>query len=218
MPAIVIGAIIIFGLIGMAASGSSQPDNANIQLEQTSENDSSRQLSEPVTVAGVTDGDTVKVNLDGEVVTVRLIGIDTPETVHPSKPQECYGKEASAHLKNLIVGKSIQLESDSTQSDKDRYDRLLRFIILEDGTNINEKMVADGFAYEYTYDSNPYKYQTKFKSAQTMARDDNRGLWAEGTCNGKREKAQVKASEPKPEPKPEPKRKQKRKPNPKPER
>lgn len=131
----------------------------------------------------VSDGDTLSVNIDGKVEKLRLIGIDTPETVDPRKPVQCFGKEASNKARELLSGKKVRLESDLTQGDKDKYDRLLRYVILEDGTNFNELMIREGYAHEYTY-KDPYKYWVDFKAAEREARTNQRGLWAEDTCNG----------------------------------
>jgi endonuclease YncB( thermonuclease family) len=124
----------------------------------------------------VVDGDTVDVVIDGKIERLRLIGIDTPETVHPSKPVECFGVEASNKAKELLSGQRVELEVDDSQGDRDKYGRLLRYVFLEDGTNFNELMIAQGYAYEYTYDG-AYKYQSLFKNAQQSAKQSGRGLW-----------------------------------------
>ncbi|OGZ80578.1 MAG: hypothetical protein A2360_02830, partial [Candidatus Staskawiczbacteria bacterium RIFOXYB1_FULL_32_11] len=127
-------------------------------------------------VVKVIDGDTISVNIDGRVETLRLIGINTPETVDPRKPVECFGKEASDKAKELLTGKKVYLEADNTQGERDKYSRLLRYVWLEDGTFFNKKMISDGYAYEYTYDT-IYKYQTEFKQAEIEARTTKKGLW-----------------------------------------
>lgn len=135
-------------------------------------------------VASVTDGDTIKVYINSETETVRLIGMDTPETVDPRKPVQCFGKEASNKAKEILNGKKVRLEADSTQGEWDKYDRLLRYVYLEDGTFYNKWMIAEGYAHEYTYDSNPYKYQDDFKEAEKQAREQSKGFWGTSTCNG----------------------------------
>jgi len=135
----------------------------------------------PYDVAKVVDGDTIDVMIEGRKMRVRLIGINTPEVVDPRKPVECFGKEASNKAKEILTGKKVMLEADATQTDRDKYDRLLRYAFLEDGTNFNELMVREGYAYEYTYDV-PYKYQNEFKAAQKAASDAGKGLWGEGAC------------------------------------
>jgi len=133
-------------------------------------------------VVKVIDGDTINVNIGGITETIRLIGINTPETVDPRKPVECFGIEASNKAKELLTNKKVRLEADPTQGERDKYDRLLRYIWLEDGTFFNKKMISDGYAYEYTYDT-PYKYQAEFKQAETEARLAKRGLWADNVCS-----------------------------------
>jgi micrococcal nuclease len=132
-------------------------------------------------VTKVVDGDTIDVEIDGKVERVRLIGIDTPETVDPRKPVECFGKEASDRAKKVLGGQSVKLEADATQDERDKYGRLLRYVFLADGTNFNEQMIRDGYAHEYTYHL-PYKYQTEFKTAEKEAKAAKRGLWADGAC------------------------------------
>lgn len=132
-------------------------------------------------VVKVIDGDTISVDIGGNKQTVRLIGLNTPETVDPRRPVECFGKEASNKAKELLVDKNVRLELDPSQGDVDKYDRQLRYVYLEDGTLVNKLMIEEGYAYEYTYDL-PYIYQTDFKNAQMVARDEKRGLWADGVC------------------------------------
>lgn len=134
-------------------------------------------------VTKVTDGDTLHVDVDGVDEKIRLIGIDTPETVDPRAPVQCFGKEASNRMKDLVQGKLVRLEYDDSQGMRDAYDRLLAYVYLEDGQMINRKMVAEGYAYEYTY-MKPYKYQREFRELQTLARTSGRGLWGTETCNG----------------------------------
>lgn len=132
-------------------------------------------------VKKVVDGDTLDITINGVVARIRLIGINTPEVVDPRKPVECFGAEASNRAKELLNGKNVRIESDPTQADRDKYGRLLRYIYIEDGTFINQKMIQDGYAYEYTYDI-PYKYQLQFKKAQKDAQEGRRGLWGDGVC------------------------------------
>lgn len=132
-------------------------------------------------VTRIVDGDTIDVNINGKIERIRLIGIDTPETLDPRKPVQCFGKEAGDKAKEILTGKKVSLESDPTQGDKDKYDRLLRYVFLEDGTNFNQMMIEEGYAHEYTY-AIPYKYQTEFKQAEKDARDGNKGLWNPDAC------------------------------------
>lgn len=132
-------------------------------------------------VTHVVDGDTIDVNINGAIERVRLIGIDTPEVVDPRKPVECFGVEASNKAKAILSAQSVSLENDDSQSNRDKYDRLLRYVFLQDGTNFNKLMIEQGYAHEYTYDL-PYKYQQEFKQAQTYARENKLGLWQDNIC------------------------------------
>lgn len=130
-------------------------------------------------VARVVDGDTVQLVEDGKRFSVRLIGIDTPETVHPSKPVECYGPEASAFLKGLLAGQVVAYGEDPTQGATDKYGRGLGYLWFE-GRLVNQVMVQQGLAREYTY-AKPYRYQRDFRAAEAGARAAKLGLWG-GDC------------------------------------
>lgn len=131
-------------------------------------------------VVHIVDGDTIDVQKDGTKVRVRLIGINSPESVDPRRPVQCFGKEASAEMKRLVGGKSVTLEIDPSQDTYDKYGRLLAYVFLG-SENINLEMIQTGYAYEYTYHL-PYKYQQEFKAAQKEAAAAGRGLWAAGVC------------------------------------
>jgi len=133
-------------------------------------------------VTRIVDGDTIKVLIQDKEDTVRLIGIDAPETIDPRTSVQCFGKEASIKAKAVLDGKTVVLESDSTQGERDKYGRLLRYVFL-DGLNFNKLMVSEGYAHEYTYQSKPYKYTEEFINAQKQARESKKGLWADGACN-----------------------------------
>jgi micrococcal nuclease len=139
-----------------------------------------------IPVVRVIDGDTIVVTLAGKDDTVRLLGMDTPETVDPRKPVQCFGPQASAETKSLLDGQSVHLTADPTQSDRDKYGRLLRYVFRDDGLFVDEFLVQQGFAREYTYFSVPYKYQTAFRADQSAAKSAGLGLWSIATCNGKR--------------------------------
>lgn len=121
-------------------------------------------------VARVIDGDTIEIE-GGE--RVRYIGIDTPETVDPRKPVQCFGVEASNKNKELVAGKTVRLEKDTT--DRDRYNRLLRYVYVGDDF-INLKLVEHGYAYSYSYPPD-IKYQNRFLQAQREAEKAKSGLW-----------------------------------------
>jgi micrococcal nuclease len=136
-------------------------------------------------VSRVVDGDTVHVLLNGKDETLRLIGINTAETVDPRRPVECFGKEASNQAKAMLSNQTVYLESDPSQQERDRYGRLLRYIWLPGGRLFNLELIAQGYAYEYTYDT-PYKYQKQFKQAQQQAQSRQIGLWSPQTCSGQK--------------------------------
>lgn len=131
-------------------------------------------------VIEVYDGDTLVANVEGHEVTVRLIGMDTPEVVDPRKPVQCYGPEASARGKELLSGKQIYLEKEATKGNYDVYGRVLAYAKLSDGTLYNQKMIEEGYAKEYTFNKEKYKYQKEFKAAHTAAKKQKVGMW--GTC------------------------------------
>lgn len=132
-------------------------------------------------VVKVIDGDTVQLDIGGKRETLRLIGLDTPESVDPRKPVQCFALEASKKAKEILSGKKVSLEADGTQGDKDNYNRLLRYVFLEDGTNFNKLMISEGYGHEYTYNK-PYKYREEFKLAETEATLNKKGLWADKAC------------------------------------
>lgn len=126
-------------------------------------------------VVNVVDGDTFTLD-SGKVV--RMIGIDTPETVAPGKPIQCYGKEASKKTEELIDGKTVKLEKDVSETD--RYNRLLRYVYVDD-IFVNEYLVAEGYAKASSYPPD-IKYQGKFTEAQRKAQEENKGLWNPLVC------------------------------------
>jgi endonuclease YncB( thermonuclease family) len=125
-------------------------------------------------VVEVVDGDTIKVDIGGEVHTVRYIGIDTPETKHPEKPVEWMGPEASATNRELVGGKTVYLEKDVSETDQ--YGRLLRYVFLADGTFVNAELVGQGYAQAISYPPD-VKYQDTLTSMQREAREAANGLW-----------------------------------------
>ena len=132
-------------------------------------------------VVKVIDGDTIVVDISGKKETLRLIGIDAPEIGGNSSKNKCFGKEAEEFAKNILSDASIELEEDESQNDRDKYGRLLRYIILKDGSNFNKTLIREGLAKEYTYKT-PYKYQKEFKNAETEARKAKKGLWSDNAC------------------------------------
>ena len=127
------------------------------------------------TVAKVVDGDTIELDT-GEKV--RYIGINTPETVDPHRPTQCFGHEASEYNHNLVQGHRVELISDVSNTDK--FGRLLRYVYLEDGTEVNLKLVSDGYAYAIAYPPDTAQ-KSALDQAQHQAQTAGRGLWS--TCS-----------------------------------
>ncbi len=122
------------------------------------------------------DGDTIVVNMDGHNETVRMIGVDTPETKDPRKPVQCYGHEASDFTKNLIGTNAVRLESDPLNTNRDRYNRLLRYVYLPDGRLIETEIIKQGYGFAYL--GFPFEKKNEFKADEDQARQANIGLWA----------------------------------------
>lgn len=133
-------------------------------------------------VISVVDGDTVHVSKDGDT-SVRIIGIDTPETVDPNSPVQCFGPEASTRAHELLDGTRVRLVSDPTQDSVDRYGRMLAYVILSDGRDFGQIMITEGYAHEYTY-AVAYQRQAAYQRAQTRAQANDAGLWSSATCDG----------------------------------
>lgn len=125
-------------------------------------------------VTHVSDGDTLTV--DCLPTRVRLVGVDTPES---TIKKQCYGKEASNYTKQLL-GQSVYVETDPASGDLDRYGRPLRYIILEDGTNYNQKLIELGYGMLYVFNHQQFKYKDAFAAAEQRAHNANLGLW--GAC------------------------------------
>lgn len=139
--------------------------------------------AEPVdgtaTVTEVVDGDTLTVRLSGRTETVRLIGIDTPETVHPTKPVECFGPEASAFTKSLLPpGTEVSLVRDAEA--RDRYGRLLAYVTrVDDGLFVNRAILDNGMAVPLSIEPNT-AHQRDFAEVAYRASAARLGLW--GAC------------------------------------
>lgn len=124
------------------------------------------------------DGDTFVVDLNGKQETVRLLGVDTPETHAPNTPVQCYGPAASAYTKNLLTDKRVRLESDPENDDRDRYGRLLRYAYLPDGTLVQKEIISNGYGFAYTI--YPFAQKDTFVAYEEQARVHAEGLW--GNC------------------------------------
>lgn len=132
------------------------------------------------------DGDTIDALLDNakSSVRLRLLGVDTPETVDPRTTVQCFGKEASAFTHQMLDGQRVRLEADPQADEVDKYGRLLRNVIMDDGTDFNAELVKQGYAYAYlTFPLNKNR-KVQLRNLQTEAQQNQRGLWNPQTCNG----------------------------------
>jgi len=132
----------------------------------------------PITVSNVFDGDTIVVVRDGREVTIRLIGVDTPETGRPDTPVQFYGPEASDFTRRSLLNKQIVLEFEAPGRPggaTDKYGRTLAYVIAGDGTNFNLELVKLGYGRAYT--KFPFRYQRDFEQAESAARKARLGIW-----------------------------------------
>lgn len=130
-------------------------------------------------VVSVSDGDTFTVATDSGQEIIRLIGVDTPETVKPNSPVECYGKAASDFAKTTLYGQTVRLEADPINQNRDRYNRLLRYAYLPDGSLLNATIISQGYGFAYL--SFPFTKAEDFRQLQVAAREQNLGVWG-GQC------------------------------------
>jgi len=157
--------------------------NAYAAAEQSSLFGTSGQFEEVDARAGelrkvirVVDGDTIVVSPNEKV---RLIGVDTPETVDPRKAIECFGKAAKDFTRSAVEGKTIRLVLDSVnlaRRHKDRYGRILAYVYLENGTMLNRELIRQGYAHAYT--RYPFRYLVEFRQIERAARIEALGLWS----------------------------------------
>lgn len=145
---------------------------AGASLSEFKSSKSDAPATEKVLAIRVIDGDTIEIE-GGE--RVRYLGIDTPETTGPRKLLQCFGREASERNKELVEGKYVRLEKDI--SDKDKYNRLLRYVYVDDKF-VNLELVKDGFAHTLTIPPD-VKYQDQLLAGEREARESKRGLWRE---------------------------------------
>jgi micrococcal nuclease len=123
-------------------------------------------------VKRVIDGDTLLL-VNGE--RVRLIGVDTPETKHPQKPVQYFGREAYLFTKQMVDGKEARFEFERQK--RDRYGRLLAYVYLLDGTFLNAEIIKQGYGFAYT--RFPFKYMEEFRRYEREAKENRRGLWGQ---------------------------------------
>lgn len=127
-------------------------------------------------VTSVYDGDTIAVDMNGSAETIRFIGVDTPETHDPRKPVQCYGREATNYTKNLLQDRSVRLQADPLNTNRDRYGRLLRYVYLPDDSLLEKKLITEGYGMAYT--AFPFEKAGEFEVYEQTAKNTNKGLWA----------------------------------------
>ena len=148
------GGMFVSGFMGLITSAQLDPISAHVER--------------------VIDGDTIHVRVEGKRYTVRLIGVDTPETKHPTRAVQYFGQEASAFTKAALEGKTVLLQKDRTGDTVDRYGRWLRYVLL-DGQNFNARLIRDGYAHAYR--RFPFSKRTEFIQLEEQARQRGIGLW-----------------------------------------
>jgi micrococcal nuclease len=132
------------------------------------------------TINHFVDGDTIAVNMNGKSETIRFVGVDTPETHKPNTPVQCYGPAAAAFTKTTIGdGGKVRLEADAKSTNRDRYNRLLRYVYLPDGRLLNELLIQNGYGFYYPYF--PFTKKAQFAADEKMAMAAHKGLW--GNCS-----------------------------------
>jgi micrococcal nuclease len=155
-------AVIAVPAVGTAAAGTAAPP------------------SERVLVTDVVDGDTIKVLRGRRQDTVRLIGVDTPETNRQGTPVQFYGPEASLFTRRALLEKRVRLEfepPDRQGGSRDKYRRALAYVFIDDGRNFNLELIEQGFGRAYT--RYPFEYEQAFRNAEQAARATRRGIWNE---------------------------------------
>ena len=147
--------------------------------EPVADRDPAAERSGPV--VRVIDGDTIKVELDGRLQTVRLVGIDSPESGRPQTPVECGSKQAGTALRRLLLNRQVALLRDPTQDAVDKYGRVLAYVEV-DGRDAGEAMVASGWAKAYVYRGVEFSRVGAYRAAESAAA--NRRAGVHGACSG----------------------------------
>ncbi|HEX9274284.1 MAG TPA: thermonuclease family protein [Candidatus Binatia bacterium] len=174
--------LFLLGLLAAAAIevGSTSRQEAPVGISEQSR-ESRQEVSEKRLVIRVIDGDTIVVSPNEKV---RLIGVDTPETVHPNKTVQCFGKDAKEFTRSMVERKSIRLvldESNAARNHKDRYGRTLAYVYFDDGTMLNAELIRRGYAHAYT--RFPFRHVAEFREMERAARNQAVGLWASCQLN-----------------------------------
>lgn len=169
--------LFLLGLLAAAAPEAASPTDHQARLGTSEHSSESRNaISEKRRVVRVVDGDTIVV---GPNEKVRLIGVDTPETVHPKRAVQCFGEEAKEFTRRMTKGQTVRLVSDQSNAmrrHRDKYGRTLAYVFLEDGTMLNAELIRRGYAHAYT--RFPFRYIVEFRLMERRARSRGVGLWS----------------------------------------
>ena len=168
---------LLFALLVAAAleAGSTTDQEARLGISDHSR-ESRNEIPEKRLVIRVIDGDTIVVSPNEKV---RLIGVDTPETIHPKKAVQCFGKDAKEFTRRMVERRSLRLvldESNAARNHKDRYGRTLAYAYLTDGTMLNRELIRQGYAHAYT--RFPFRHLVEFRELERTARAESIGLWS----------------------------------------
>ena len=163
-------------MAGMATKETKPTKATKATTEPTTEAQTYKLSNDTYTVTRVIDGDTIEVYIDGDTVRIRLIGIDTPESVHSDESKNCYfGSMASDYTTLALTGKEVQLEYD--EEPLDQYGRTLAYVYV-DGELFNETLALEGYAVAKEYPPNT-KYASRLKLAQINAEKAQKGMWSD---------------------------------------
>ena len=121
------------------------------------------------------DGDTITVRMDGRTEKVRLVGIDSPELQDERQAYRDAAYAARDYARSRLGGETVTLEAEPRQGDRDAYGRLLRYVILDDGTDVNEELVRKGYA--HVYDKFQFTLKPRFKAVEAEAKREKLGVW-----------------------------------------
>jgi len=177
--------IVVFLLASFSSTQAPEGQTA-VSNKVINTNEQTKSTSTNAYVVRVVDGDTMVAILDSEPdkeYKVRFLGVNTPETVDPRKPVECFGKQASDYVKSQLNNTRVMLKSDPEADEIDKYGRLLRNVFLEDGTDFCAQLVRMGYAYAYTSFPLNAERKTELRELQAEAQESGAGLWNKDECN-----------------------------------
>jgi len=177
---LLVGAIVVIvGYFGLDIPRSAVEKALDEQFQPVNEAHSNQTIDlNAAHQATVIDGDTIRISQGDITETIRLIGIDAPETSGSPAGTECYGDVATEVLAALVANQSVMILSDPTQNDRDIYDRLLAYVRLLDGRDVGEILLQRGYAKEYTFRV-PYQKQTLYQEVERQARNEGQGMWSD---------------------------------------